>query len=214
MSNGRCSCQLVNIAVVWFCFVFRQTPEGTSARSQGLGKWLMCFKKQNLEKHLGCHQWCHNMGSYLFGEEESITAQQGLVKGSRAKAAVKFVETCWAWAFIGGSWNSNQITPSYSSFLKCALQWGFLFHMNGVGFPLHRRAGGGESFATGPAAASGIQGDVFQPPRGAWFLSEGMELCLHRALPCLQAFLLAISLPKRAFSIALVVRACHKDEEH
>lgn len=105
--------------------------------------------------------------------------------------------------------------------------------MNGVGFPLHRRASGGEScslesllwdvrsclserlsFATGPEAATGIHGDVFQLPRGASFLSEGMEQCLHRTLPCLQAFLLAISLPKRSFFIAPIVRACHKDEEH
>lgn len=87
--------------------------------------------------------------------------------------------------------------------------------MNDVGFHLPGRASSGESclevslprgagscwsvwlrFATGPAAGTGGHGDDFQPPRGASFLSEGMELHLHRALPCPQASLPAISLPQ------------------
>lgn len=31
-----------------------------------------------------------------------MSAQLGLVEGSRAEAAVEFIETCWILAFIGG----------------------------------------------------------------------------------------------------------------
>lgn len=44
-------------------------------------------------------------------EEETITAQQGLVKGSRAKAAVKFVGACRVLAFIGGNEIATRRTP-------------------------------------------------------------------------------------------------------
>lgn len=47
----------------------------------------MCFKKQALEKYLGCMQCCHSMRSYVFVKGESIAAQKSLVKVSRDEAA-------------------------------------------------------------------------------------------------------------------------------
>ena len=85
-----------------------------------------------------------------------------------------------------------------------------LFHVNDVGFHLCGKASSGESCSQASlpwgvgrrqsqsmlAAGIGIHGYDFQPPRGASFLSQAMDLHLHSTLPCLQASLLAIGLSR------------------